>query len=73
MGQWDIHDFLNENRKKWFTARQLSEQLDASFGSVGSSVRKLLKAGLVECKKVKWTTEGMTSSKDVFAYRIKKT
>jgi len=72
MGQWDIHDFLKKNPDKWFTTKELSLHLGVSAGSIGSSVRKLRKTGLVETKTVKWTTEKRKSTRDVFAYRFKR-
>jgi len=66
MGQWDILNLLKENKGKWFTTRELSDQLDASFSSVGSSVKKLRKAALIESKRMEWST------KMIFKYRYKK-
>ena len=72
MGQWEVHGFLKENPGKWFTTRQLSEHLGVSAGSIGSSIRKLRKTGLVAFKTIKLTTPRMTSSKDIYAYKFKK-
>jgi len=63
---------LKENPGKWFTTRQLSEHLGVSAGSIGSSIRKLRKTGLVMFKTIKLTTPRMTSSKDIYAYKFKK-
>lgn len=71
MGQWDVHEFLGKNPEKWFTTRQLSEQLGVSVGSVMGSVRKLRETGLVEFRKMKWISEQMRSSRDIFAYRFR--
>lgn len=71
MGQWDVHDFLGKNGGKWFTTRQLSEQLGVSLGSVASCAKRLRRAGLIESKTVKWASKIMRSTKEIFAYRSK--
>jgi Mn-dependent DtxR family transcriptional regulator len=41
MGQQDIYDFLKDNKRAWFTSRDISAELDVSIGSVTNCLRKL--------------------------------
>jgi Mn-dependent DtxR family transcriptional regulator len=41
MGQQDIYDYLKDNKKNWFTSRDISAELDVSIGSVTNCLRKL--------------------------------
>jgi len=73
MGQWEIRDFLEKSPKQWFTARQLSDELGVSFGSVGNCVKRLRKAGLINFKMMLDSScQGRKTTREVFAYRFKK-
>ena len=72
MGQYEILEFLGENAEGWFTARQIAEQTDQSFGSVVNSVRRLRKSGMVEFKKVWGRAISGCCSRRVHAYRREK-
>ena len=72
MGQWEIYGFLNKNRKKWFTIKQLSERLGASSGSVASCVKRLQKTDLLACKTVKLESKQMRNTREICAYRYRK-
>lgn len=50
MGQQEVYDFLIKNKKDWFTSKEISEQINASIGSVTMSLKKLRKANLVKYK-----------------------
>ena len=41
MGQQDIIDKLKDNPIKWFTSKELSQELGISIGSVTMSLKKL--------------------------------
>lgn len=43
MGQQEVYDFLKKNKGKWFTAREISEKLNVSVGSVTNNIAKLKK------------------------------
>lgn len=66
MGQWEVFGFLKENKGKWFTTRQICEQMGVSVGSVMGNVRKVREAGLIEFK----TQTG--GPNEIFIYRFKK-
>lgn len=71
MGQWETYDFLKENKGKWFTAREIADQLGVSFGSVIGSLKRLRRAGLIEFKKVEGEYQDSSSLKKIYAYRLK--
>jgi len=43
MGQQEVYDFLKKNKNKWWTSKQISEKIDASIGSVTTTLTKLRK------------------------------
>lgn len=57
MGQQEVFTFLEENRNKWFTSRQIADKLEASYGSVSVSIMKLRQSGQVKFKKSKQRTK----------------
>ena len=52
MGQQEVTTFLEKNRNKWFTSRQITKKLKVSAGSVMSSMKKLRQSNLVRFKKI---------------------
>jgi len=50
MGQQEVYNFLKENKGKWFTSKQISENINVSIGSVTMSLKKLRKSQLVKYK-----------------------
>jgi|TARA_B100001971_G_C18179178_1_gene531735 Mn-dependent DtxR family transcriptional regulator len=48
MGQQEIYDFLKKNKKKWFTARDISKKLKVSIGSVTNCLKKLRKSSSIQ-------------------------
>ena len=44
MGQQEIYDFLKKNKRKWYTAREISTKLKVSIGSVTNCLKKLRKS-----------------------------
>ena len=50
IGQQEVYDFLTHHKGKWFTSRDISEQLNVSIGSVTMSLKKLRKTNLIKYK-----------------------
>jgi hypothetical protein len=50
IGQQEVYDFLTQHKGKWFTSRDISEQLKVSIGSVTMSLKKLRKTNLIKYK-----------------------
>lgn len=48
IGQQEVYDFLTQHKGKWFTSRDISEQLNVSIGSVTMSLKKLRKTNLIK-------------------------
>ncbi len=62
MGQQEVYDFLMKNKGKWFTSREISDQLGVSIGSVTMSLKKLRKTNIIKYKN--------TGKRNTFKYRI---
>lgn len=62
MGQQEVYDFLRRNSGRWFTSRQISEQLDISIGSVTMSLKKLRKSKIVKFRN--------TGKKNTYVYSV---
>jgi DNA-binding MarR family transcriptional regulator len=50
MGQHEVFEFLQKNKGKWFTSRDIAKALDISIGSVTMSLKKLRKANIIKFK-----------------------
>jgi DNA-binding transcriptional regulator GbsR (MarR family) len=50
MGQQEVYDFLLERPGKWFTSREIAEDLSISIGSVTMSLKKLRKTNIITFK-----------------------
>jgi len=50
MGQQEVYAFLQKNKGKWFTSREIAEALNISIGSVTMSLKKLRKANIIKFK-----------------------
>ncbi|MBT4540247.1 MAG: helix-turn-helix domain-containing protein [Candidatus Woesearchaeota archaeon] len=48
MGQQEVYNFLKANKGKWFTSKQISQNINVSIGSVTMSLKKLRKSQLVK-------------------------
>jgi Mn-dependent DtxR family transcriptional regulator len=48
MGQQEVYNFLKGNKGKWFTSKQISQNINVSIGSVTMSLKKLRKSQLVK-------------------------
>jgi len=62
MGQQEVFDFLNNNKGKWFTSRDISEKLEVSIGSVTMSLKKLRKTNLIKFKN--------TGRRNTYMYKV---
>lgn len=69
MGQQEVFTFLQENRRKWFTAKQIAERLKVSFGSVITSLKILRQSKQIKFKMIKVNA---LRKKKVFVYKFKK-
>ena len=70
MGQQEVITFLKENKKKWFTARQTAERLNASFTSITTSLKKLRQSNQIEHKTIEMDIDAL-GRKKVFVYKFK--
>ena len=50
MGQQEVYNFLKKNKRKWYSAREISKKLRLSSGSVTTCLMKLRKSGLINYK-----------------------
>jgi len=64
MGQQEVYNFLNDNKGKWFTSREISEALNVSIGSVTMSLKKLRKTNLIKHKN--------TGKRNTYIYKVEK-
>jgi len=48
MGQQEVYNFLKAHKGKWFTSKQISQNIKVSIGSVTMSLKKLRKSQLVK-------------------------
>lgn len=60
MGQQEVYEFLKNNPGKWFTSREISENLNVSIGSVTMNLKKLRKSKLITFRN--------TGKKNMFQY-----
>ena len=57
MGQQEVFTFLEKNRNKWFTSRQIADKLKVSYGSVSVSLMILRQSEQIKFKKNKLRTK----------------
>ena len=50
MGQQEVYDFLKKNSKKWWTSQEVASEIEASVGSVTTTLTKLRKRNDVKFK-----------------------
>ena len=63
MGQQEVYNFLKANKGKWFTSKQISQNINVSIGSVTMSLKKLRKSQLVKYR--------TTGKRNAFQYMYK--
>ena len=47
ISQREVQEFLQKNKGKWFTAKQISEELGISIGSCTNNIFRLIKHQLI--------------------------
>lgn len=65
MGQQEVYDFLKKNKGKWWTSKEIANKINASVGSVTTTLTKLRKIDDVSFKMSKEKT-------NMFLYMFKK-
>ena len=50
MGQQEVFDFLKKNPDNWWTSKKIAKKIDASIGSVTTTLTKLRKRKDVQYK-----------------------
>lgn len=51
MGQQEVYSFLLKNKNKWFTSKEIANNLDSSISSVTTALKKLRKTEYIKFKK----------------------
>ena len=51
MGQQEVYDFLKKNKDTWFSSKEIAEKLEASVGSVTTTLAKLRKQKDIKFKR----------------------
>ncbi len=64
MGQQEVYTFLKANKGKWWSSKEISKHMEASLGSVTTTLTKLRKRNDVMFKKSKEKT-------NVYLYKFK--
>ena len=70
MGQQEVFTFLEKNRNKWFTSRQIADKLKVSYGSVVTSIMKLRQSEQIRFKNNK-TVIKIQGRRGEYVYRHK--
>ena len=53
MGQQEVYNFLKNNKGKWYSSKEIASHLEASLGSVTTTLTKLRKRKEIKFKKSK--------------------
>ncbi len=64
MGQQEVYSFLKMHKSKWWASSEIAENMEASLGSVTTTLNKLRKRNDVMFKKSKIKT-------NAFLYKFK--
>ncbi|HJN57368.1 MAG: hypothetical protein QF436_02210 [Candidatus Woesearchaeota archaeon] len=70
MGQEQVYTFLKKYRNKWFTSRQITDKLNASYGSVGTSLQKLRQSNIIKYK-INKASPSKAGRRGLFVYQYK--
>ena len=71
MGQAEVLDVLKKDKKKWWTTKEIKEELNhISIGSVGISINKLKNSNMVSHKLVE-TKPGFYNSNRKYVLLLK--
>ena len=55
ISQSEVYEFLKQNKGKWYTAKQLAEELKLSVNCLRTNLMKLRKTGWIEFKDFGYT------------------
>lgn len=50
MGQQEVYTFLKRHKSKWFTSKEIADNLNSSLGSVTTCLKKLRDSSSVSFK-----------------------
>lgn len=64
MGQQEVYNFLKKNKGKWWASKEIAKSMDASLGSVTTTLTKLRKRDDVSFKMAK-------DKKNMYMYKFK--
>lgn len=64
MGQQEVYNFLKKNKGKWWSSKDIAKSMDASLGSVTTTLTKLRKRDDVSFKMAK-------DKKNMYLYKFK--
>lgn len=67
MGQQEVYDFLKKHKGKWFTSKEIANNLEASQGSVTTCLQKLRESSAIDYK---YPNKTSTSRKNAYVYRV---
>jgi len=65
MGQQEVHEFMRENKKTWFSTREIAKKLNVNINVTANACRKLRRSGNLEFRLDK-------SKPQAFIYKFKK-
>lgn len=68
MGQQEVYDYLKKHRGRWFTSKEIAAGLNASVGSVTTSLKKLRDSSAVDSE---YRHRIASSRKNAYIYRFK--
>ena len=69
MGQQEVYDFLKKHKGKWYTSREIADNLEASHGSVTTCLKKLRDSSAINSEYGKGIGH---ARKNAYVYRFKK-
>ncbi len=69
MGQQEVYDFLKRNRSKWYTSKEIADNLRASLGSVTTCLKKLRDSSAIYFEYGKRLGN---TRKNAYAYKFKR-
>ena len=69
MGQQEVYSFLKKHKGKWFTSKEISNNLEASQGSVTTCLQKLRESSAIDYK---YPNKTSASRKNAYVYRFKR-
>ncbi|HII16373.1 TPA: hypothetical protein HA361_00510 [Candidatus Woesearchaeota archaeon] len=63
MGQQEVYDFLKRRKARWFTAKEISAELQVSIGSITNCLKKLRKSRSLQYRS--------TGNRNQYEYKFK--